>query len=77
MSWIAPFGITWLFVSVAVKVPAWLVMLFANRAVRRYPPRVCVGSVILTLKCCTTPGVYVVPEGKTTTALPPVAALPL
>jgi len=57
MSWIAPFGTTLLFASVAVKVPAWLVMLFASRAVSKYPPRACVGSVILTLKCCVTPGV--------------------
>jgi len=66
-----------LFASSVVKVPAWVETLLANRDVSKYPPIVSVGSVIVTVSFCVTPGVYVMPEGNVTVTPPPAVALPL
>jgi len=63
-----------LVVSVAVKLPACVAVLLARRAVNWNDQALWEISLTVTLRCCLTPGEYVVPEGKASDTVPPVAA---
>ena len=73
-----PFVTTTVFAaSVAVKLPACPPEgLLASRAVSWNDHALCEMSFTVTDRCCLTPGVYVVPDGKVTDAVP-VVEIPL
>ena len=62
-----------MFLSVELKVPATVVGAAACRAVSWNPHMRAEGSLIVTTRCCFTPGEYVRPDGNATSTLPPPA----
>src|ERR1700681_2906577 len=71
LSWVTLLQNTCVSPSTGVKLPASAVGSLADRAVSWKPQRRCFGSLTVTLICCVTPGVYVLPPALMATLPPP------